>query len=65
MLGPKCDAEEAKKFILSMFAELNTDDSKTIYPHFTCATDTENIRFVFSVVKDTILQLHLKEYNLV
>ncbi|XP_065841713.1 guanine nucleotide-binding protein G(q) subunit alpha-like [Oscarella lobularis] len=63
--GPKCDAEEAKKFILSMFAELNTDDSKTIYPHFTCATDTENIRFVFSVVKDTILQLHLKEYNLV
>jgi len=30
-----------------------------------CVTDTENIRFVFAAVKDTILQLNLKEYNLV
>lgn len=29
------------------------------------AADTENIRFVFAAVKDTILQLNLKEYNLV
>jgi GTPase SAR1 family protein len=63
--GPKGDAEEAKKFILQMFADLNPDEHKTIYPHFTCATDTENIRFVFAAVKDTILQLNLKEYNLV
>lgn len=28
-------------------------------------TDTENIRFVFAAVKDTILQQNLKEYNLV
>lgn len=28
-------------------------------------TDTENIRFVFAAVKDTILQSNLKEYNLV
>jgi len=27
--------------------------------------DTENIRFVFAAVKDTILQSNLKEYNLV
>lgn len=27
--------------------------------------DTENVRFVFAAVKDTILQLNLKEYNLV
>lgn len=27
--------------------------------------DTENIRFVFAAVKDTILQHNLKEYNLV
>ena len=31
---------------------------------YLCA-DTENIRFVFAAVKDTILQLNLKEYNLV
>lgn len=30
-----------------------------------CVADTENIRFVFAAVKDTILQLNLKEYNLV
>ncbi len=30
-----------------------------------CVSDTENIRFVFAAVKDTILQHNLKEYNLV
>jgi len=52
-----------------MFTDLNPesdkDKEKTIYSHFTTATDTENIRFVFAAVKDTILQLNLKEYNLV
>lgn len=32
---------------------------------FFLIADTENIRFVFAAVKDTILQLNLKEYNLV
>lgn len=32
---------------------------------FFLISDTENIRFVFAAVKDTILQLNLKEYNLV
>lgn len=63
--GPQRDAEFARDFILKMFVELNPDPEKIIYSHFTCATDTENIRFVFAAVKDTILQLNLKEYNLV
>jgi len=63
--GPKKDAQAAREFILKMFVELNPDPDKIIYSHFTCATDTENIRFVFAAVKDTILQLNLKEYNLV
>ena len=48
-----------------MFVELNPDTDKIVYSHFTCATDTENIRFVFAAVRDTILQYNLKEYNLV
>lgn len=32
---------------------------------FVFSIDTENIRFVFAAVKDTILQLNLREYNLV
>jgi len=63
--GPKNDANSAREFILKMFVDLNPDTDKIIYSHFTCATDTENIRFVFAAVKDTILQLNLKEYNLV
>ncbi|XP_072020572.1 guanine nucleotide-binding protein G(q) subunit alpha-like isoform X1 [Amphiura filiformis] len=63
--GPQQDAQAAREFILKMFVELNPDSDKIIYSHFTCDTDTENIRFVFAAVKDTILQLNLKEYNLV
>lgn len=63
--GPQRDAIAAREFILRMFVDLNPDPEKIIYSHFTCATDTENIRFVFAAVKDTILQLNLKEYNLV
>nr|CDS20395.1 expressed protein [Echinococcus granulosus] len=63
--GPQRDAKAAREFILKMFVELNPDPEKVIYSHITCATDTENIRFVFAAVKDTILQLNLKEYNLV
>ena len=48
-----------------MFVQLNPDTDKIVYSHFTCATDTENIRFVFAAVRDTILQANLKEYNLV
>lgn len=63
--GPPRDAIAAREFILKMFVDLNPDADKIIYSHFTCATDTENIRFVFAAVKDTILQHNLKEYNLV
>ncbi|KAG2465750.1 GNA14 protein, partial [Polypterus senegalus] len=64
-MGPKEDSKAAKEFILRMYQDQNPDKEKVIYSHFTCATDTENIRFVFAAVKDTILQLNLKEFNLV
>lgn len=63
--GPKQDLKAAQDFILKMYMEQNPDKDKTLYSHFTCATDTENIRFVFVVVKDTILRHNLKEFNLV
>ncbi|KAJ8347155.1 hypothetical protein SKAU_G00285560 [Synaphobranchus kaupii] len=63
--GPKMDAEPAKYFILKMFVEQNPDSGKRLYYHFTCATDTENIRFVFNAVKDALLSQNLKEFNLV
>ncbi|KAL4630132.1 guanine nucleotide-binding protein subunit alpha-14-like [Arapaima gigas] len=60
--GPKNDAKAAREFILKMYQE---QSEKGLYSHFTCATDTENIRFVFTAVKDTILRNNLKDFNLV
>ncbi|XP_008324493.1 guanine nucleotide-binding protein G(q) subunit alpha-like [Cynoglossus semilaevis] len=62
--GPKWDYKAGRKFILDMFVSLNPILKKIIYSHFTCATDTDNIRFVFRAVKDYILHENLKDYNL-
>ncbi|KAM3849394.1 guanine nucleotide-binding protein G(q) subunit alpha-like [Diretmus argenteus] len=63
--GPQRDVKAGRQFILKMFVDLNPEMEKVIYSHFTCATDTENIRFVFHAVKDYILHINLQEYNLV
>ncbi|XP_013920734.1 PREDICTED: guanine nucleotide-binding protein subunit alpha-14-like [Thamnophis sirtalis] len=60
--GPKKDVKAAGDFILQLYKDQNSD--KDIYAHFTCATDTENIRFVFAAVKETILKSNLEEFNL-
>ena len=56
-------------FLKDRFLNANLDRSgrpvRTIYSHKTTATDSETMRFVFESVKDTILQLNLKQYNLV
>ncbi|KMY93282.1 G protein alpha q subunit [Drosophila simulans] len=62
--GPKKDARAGREFIRQMFTSVKTDPYKLIYSHFTVATNTENIKFVFTAVKDTILESHLSETNL-
>uniref|UniRef100_A0A8C8EEY5 Guanine nucleotide-binding protein subunit alpha n=1 Tax=Otus sunia TaxID=257818 RepID=A0A8C8EEY5_9STRI len=63
--GPKQDVKAARDFILKLCQDQNPDKEKVIYSHFICATDTENIDFIFAAVKDAILQLNLREFNLV
>lgn len=63
--GPDDDSECVKVYILNRFFELNRQPNKTVYSHFTCATNTNNIKFVFAAVRDTILQTNLKNYNLI
>ncbi len=60
-IGPRSDYMQAREFIAKMFINSNPDRSADIYPHFTCATDTENIKFVFDVVRNHILQQHIVE----
>ncbi|KAM4719583.1 guanine nucleotide-binding protein subunit alpha-14-like [Anableps anableps] len=61
--GPQCNAESAKKFIHQMYLTVHKGQEKPLYTHFTCATDTENIQFVFESVKDTILEEHYKNFG--
>ena len=40
------------------------DRSKEIYSHYTCATDTENMRIVFDKVRNFILERHFTDLQL-
>jgi GTPase SAR1 family protein len=48
--------DEATTFILDKFASVNENPEKEIYTHITCATDSSNVKFVFSSVKVILLQ---------
>jgi len=48
--------EAASKFIEKKFVSQNENKNKTVYPHITTATDTNNIKHVFNDVKDIILK---------
>jgi len=62
--GPKQDDIAAREFILQVYLAQNPDPDRMCYSHFTCATDTENIKLVFCAVKDTIMQAALKEFGM-
>ncbi|KAI9437440.1 heterotrimeric G protein alpha subunit B [Lactarius indigo] len=47
------------------FVSLNQSAAtKQIYAHYTCATDTNQIRFVLNAISDILLQIHLRECGL-
>ncbi|KAI8868709.1 guanine nucleotide binding protein, alpha subunit [Ramicandelaber brevisporus] len=58
------DIELASEYILRRFVSLNRSDSKQIYTHFTCATDTNHIKFVMAAVNDVLIQHNLRDAGL-
>ncbi|XP_036189396.1 guanine nucleotide-binding protein G(t) subunit alpha-1 isoform X3 [Myotis myotis] len=57
--------EDAGNYIKVQFLELNMRrDVKEIYSHMTCATDTQNVKFVFDAVTDIIIKENLKDCGL-
>lgn len=57
--------EDAASYIRLKFENLNKRrEQKEIYTHFTCATDTTNIQFVFDAVTDVIIKNNLKDCGL-
>ncbi|KAM8879542.1 guanine nucleotide-binding protein subunit alpha-12a [Spinachia spinachia] len=56
--------EDVQVFLVQSFSRKRRNRGKPLFHHFTTAVDTENIRFVFHAVKDTILQENLKDIML-
>ncbi|XP_060945489.1 guanine nucleotide-binding protein subunit alpha-12a [Limanda limanda] len=56
--------EDVQAFLVQSFSRKRRNRGKPLFHHFTTAVDTENIRFVFHAVKDTILQENLKDIML-
>uniref|UniRef100_A0A1I8H0D0 G protein subunit alpha o1 n=3 Tax=Macrostomum lignano TaxID=282301 RepID=A0A1I8H0D0_9PLAT len=52
--------EEAAAYIQAQFEAKNKSPNKEIYCHQTCATDTNNIQFVFDAVTDVIIANNLR-----
>lgn len=51
---------EAAAYIQAQFEAKNKSTTKEIYCHMTCATDTNNIQFVFDAVTDVIIANNLR-----
>ncbi|GAW00685.1 guanine nucleotide binding protein alpha subunit [Lentinula edodes] len=57
--------DAACEYLLRRFVSLNQSAAtKQVYAHYTCATDTQQIKFVLSAIQDILLQLHLREAGL-
>jgi guanine nucleotide-binding protein G(i) subunit alpha len=59
IIGPN-EFGPASQFMVEKFTGLNQNAEKQIYSHFTCATDTGQVKFVMSAVNDIIVRNNLK-----
>jgi len=53
--GPQA-FKEAAEYIQNQFLAVNDNPEKGVFPHITCATNTDNIKTVFVSVKSIVLQ---------
>eukprot|EP00736_Rhodelphis_marinus_P010651 Rmarinus@m.19461 len=55
------DYKQAVEFIRNKFQSINKfDDKKSVYPLETCATDTQQMQFVFKCVQDIVINRQLR-----
>ncbi|ETO24947.1 hypothetical protein RFI_12203 [Reticulomyxa filosa] len=55
----------ASKFILDQYLDINEDKEKTIFTHFTCATDSNSIETVFWDVQNIVIKANLRRGGLI
>lgn len=58
--GPN-EYDPAAEYIQAQFVAKNKSTQKEVYCHHTCATDTQNVQFVFDAVTDVRLDLVLSQ----
>ena len=51
-------------WLKAKYNELNEVPNKTLYQHVTCATNTDNIKFVWNAVQEIMMYEMLRETNL-
>eukprot|EP01100_Stratorugosa_tubuloviscum_P007142 TRINITY_DN299_c0_g4_i1.p1 TRINITY_DN299_c0_g4~~TRINITY_DN299_c0_g4_i1.p1 ORF type:complete len:352 (+),score=164.80 TRINITY_DN299_c0_g4_i1:53-1108(+) len=52
--------EKAQLFIQKKYTATNLNSERQLFTHFTCATDTQNIKVVFSATREIILDIMLR-----
>lgn len=57
--------DEGCRVIQEAFMKRKRDPEKPVYPHITCATNTDNVAVVFDAVKDIVLRKALGDAGLV
>ncbi|KAG5891739.1 hypothetical protein JTB14_000342 [Gonioctena quinquepunctata] len=62
--GPDRDVDRGALFIQHKFILRNGDSRKVLYPHFTTATDTANVRVVFQAVMEMVISANLGQVTL-
>jgi hypothetical protein len=62
--GPQ-EYQPALEYIRTKFLNINKNPQRKIFPYTTCATDSENIKVIFKVVKDQVLTAALRASGLV
>eukprot|EP01120_Amphizonella_sp_Union-15-10_P000430 TRINITY_DN10427_c0_g1_i1.p1 TRINITY_DN10427_c0_g1~~TRINITY_DN10427_c0_g1_i1.p1 ORF type:complete len:354 (-),score=55.58 TRINITY_DN10427_c0_g1_i1:15-1076(-) len=61
---PPQTMEDAIQIIKTRFLDQNKDPHKVIFQHITCATNTENIEFVFKALKGILLHSAMSSYSI-
>lgn len=54
------DSEKALEYIKGAFLFKNKNPRKNLFVHYTCATDTENVRVVFEASREVIIRQNLE-----
>jgi len=58
------DLKQCSEFFKAAFYKKNKNPDKSIFSHVTCATNTDNVKFVFNAVVAIILEENLKASGL-